>query len=73
VWGGRCRSPLTENARVSAVVDSLAGLLPGGHMYSLGHFSVLGTSKRLSLEYQPADSNFPPSALIRKKEVCDYS
>lgn len=59
---------LTENARVSAVVvKSPAALLPGIRKYLLGGLSVLRTSKGLSLGYQTADSNFPPSALIRKR------
>lgn len=61
---------LTENARVSVVVvKSLAGLLPGSWKYLLGAVSVLRTSKGLSLEYQPADSSFLPSALMRKRGV----
>ena len=68
VWGGRCTPMLTESARVSAeVVKSLASLLPGIHKSLLWDLSVLRTSKGLSLEYQPADSQFPTSTLIRKK------
>lgn len=68
VRGSRCTPMLTESARVSAeVVKSLASLLPGIHKSLLWDLSVLRTSKGLSLEYQPADSQFPTSTLIRKK------
>lgn len=43
------------------------------NIHLLWDVSVPGTWKPLSVEYQPADSKFPTSALIRKKCVCDYS
>lgn len=68
VWRGGDRPLLTEKACVSAVgVKSLASLLPGIRKYLLWDLNVLRTSKGLSLEYQAADSNFPTSALIKKR------
>lgn len=65
---------LKENAHSSAVVvKSLASLLPELHKYFLWSLSMLRTSEQLSLDYPPADSKFPPSVLIRKKCVFDYS
>lgn len=53
---------------VSAEVEkSLASVLPGVWKAWLWGLSMLRTSKGLSLGYQPADSQFPVSTLIRKK------
>lgn len=66
--GGCCTWLLQEDARVSAeVVTPWTACCQG--FIILWDLGVLGTSKGLSLEYQPANPKFPASVLVRKK-VC---